>query len=180
MGKDAEEKIGRNARIRWFKADATQPLAEQVARGSLPANGYDIVMVNWTLDNATTPQGLKGMWVNVLSNLKPGGKFLGTRLQNIRAPYMSNGKYGNRFKDFENIPGGFKYTVECLTQPPFAWQTSAIESIHPVSNDIPHELGLNKFEVISPKETEVVQNNLDFWNDFVEDPFFIMVTARNS
>lgn len=178
MGQDHEAKVGRQDRIRWFKADATKPLAEQTERGSLPLEGYDIVMVNWTFDNATTLDGLTGMWENVLSNLKPGGRFLGLRLRNIHATYMKYGKYGNKLIDFEPIPGGLKYKVECLTNPPFSWDTTAMEATHPVTDAIPQQLGLVDFQVMRPEETDVIRGDQKFWNDFLEDPFFAMVTAR--
>lgn len=178
MGQDFETRAGRQDRIRWFKADATKPLSEQTERGSLPLEGYDIVMVNWTLDNATSTSGLTGMWENVLSNMKPGGRFLGLRLQNIHAKYMTYGKYGNKLIDFERIPGGLKYKVECLTQPPFSWDTTAMESVYPLTDAIPQQLGLVDFQVMRPEETDLIRKDPKFWHDFLEDPFFAMVTAR--
>ncbi|KAK2616643.1 hypothetical protein QQS21_000466 [Conoideocrella luteorostrata] len=178
MGEKEEQNLGRQDRIHWYVADATQPLAKQVENGAVRPDGYDIVMVNWTFDNATALSGLRGMWENAVSLLKPGGKFLGTRLRNIRAKYMSYGKYGNRFADIETIPGGVKYKVECLTEPPFSWDTTAMDATYPVTNDIPYELGLVDFREIPAEETDVVQKSLGFWEDFLNDPFFVMVTAQ--
>ena len=50
LGIEAEEKLGREGRIRWFEADATKTLD----RVPLVPGGYDIVMCNWLFDHATT------------------------------------------------------------------------------------------------------------------------------
>lgn len=178
VGQEAEAKLGRQDCIRWFQADATQSLAEQIEKSSLRPDGYDVVMVNWTFDNATSVSDLRGMWENVSSSLKPGGRFLGLKLEDVRAAYMRHGKYGVQFTEFEDIPGGQKYKVECLTQPSFTFEGYSMESTSSVTDDIFRELGLVDFEVIQPEETETVKSDLEFWDDFLVDPFFVMVTAR--
>ena len=50
LGIEAEEKLGREGRIRWFEADATKALD----RVPLVPSGYDVVMCNWLFDHATT------------------------------------------------------------------------------------------------------------------------------
>ena len=50
LGIEAEEKLGREGRIRWFEADATKALD----RVPLVPGGYDVVMCNWLFDHATT------------------------------------------------------------------------------------------------------------------------------
>lgn len=178
-GQDVELKAGRKDRIRWFQADATKPLADQTEHGILPEDGYDVVMANWTLDNSASLPELTGMWKNVVSHLKPKGMFLGIRLQNIHTKYLlESGKYGTKHIEFENIRGGLKYKVECLTDPPFSWECAAMEATYPLTNSIPQALGLGAFQEILPEETDTVGKNGKFWNDFVEDPSFVMVTAR--
>ncbi|KAJ5106273.1 S-adenosyl-L-methionine-dependent methyltransferase [Penicillium angulare] len=179
MGWETEAKLGRQDRIRWFRADATKPLTQQTEPGSLPADGYDIVMVNWTFDNAGSTADHRGMWENALSYLKPNGRFLGVRLQNLRPAYMaSGGKYGVRFKDFEDIPGGVKYEVECHATPLFTWGCTAMDSSSAEMDVIPRELGLVDTKFVNPEQTETVQNDLKFWQEFLQDPFFVMVTGR--
>ncbi|KFY13025.1 hypothetical protein V492_03531 [Pseudogymnoascus sp. VKM F-4246] len=178
VGQEAELKAGRKDRIRWFQADATQPFAEQVEHGIFPVDGYDIVMANWTIDNAASAPELLGMWENAVDRLKPGGRFLGMRLQNIHAGYLTTGKYGTKHIDFENIHGGMKYKVQCLINPPFSWECVAMSSTYPLTNSIPKTLGLGDFQVMQAKETDTVGKDGKYWCDFVEDPSFVMVTAR--
>ncbi|GAB1310065.1 S-adenosyl-L-methionine-dependent methyltransferase, Methyltransferase domain 25 [Madurella fahalii] len=182
-GEEIEGKLGRQGRIRWFEADATRPLAEQItASGSdgLRAEGYDIVMANWLFDHATSVADLEGMWANVVSYLKPGGRFLGIRMLN---PYTAStnansAKYGVTFSNVEAIPGGWKYTVECWTQPPFSFEATSMESSYTLLDDIPRRLGLVDFATIDPRETPVVKSDQQFWEDFVKEPSYSVVLAR--
>jgi SAM-dependent methyltransferase len=56
LGIEAEAKIGREGKIRWFEADATKALD----RVPLIPGGYDVVMCNWLFDHATT--GEASLW----------------------------------------------------------------------------------------------------------------------
>lgn len=179
VGQEAERKAGRQDRIRWFHADATKPFAEQVEPGTLPSDGYDIVMANWTIDNALSAPDLMAMWKNAVDYLKPGGRFLGMRLRNIHAGYLeTTGKYGTKHIDFENVDGGVKYKVKCLTNSPFSWECAAMDSTYPLTNSIPESLGLSDFRVIQAEEADTVGKDREYWRDFVDDPSFVMVTAR--
>ncbi|KAH8885926.1 S-adenosyl-L-methionine-dependent methyltransferase [Thozetella sp. PMI_491] len=178
IGEELESQLGRHGRIRWFEADATRPLAEQVRDGVLPSNGYDVVMVNWTFDHSTCMEDLTGMWQNVVENLKPGGRFLGVRVQNVRAGHVSYGKYGVKYNEVDEIPGGFKYIVEHLTEPPFSFGATSMESNYSLADEIPRKLGLIDFEVIRPEETDEVKSDLAFWDDFLRDPSFTVVVAK--
>ncbi|KAK3393971.1 hypothetical protein B0H63DRAFT_459621 [Podospora didyma] len=183
VGQDIEAQQNRPNRIRWLAADGTRPLSEQIAEGVLrgPEPGYDIVMANWLFDHATSLADLEAMWRNVAANLKPGGKFLGVRATNIRAPYMSVGKYGVTFTEVEEIPGpGLKYVCGCLTQPPFAFGATSMESTYSLADDIPRGLGLVDFAVIPAAETELVRNDTEFWADFVNDPNLAVVVAKKA
>lgn len=178
VGEAIEAQLDRRDRIRWFEADATRPLAEQVKEGSLRSEGYDVVMANWVFDHAASIADVRGMWGNVSTSLKSGGKFIGVRAKSVRAEYMSYGKYGVTFKEVEEIPGGLKYQVGCLTQPPFSFEATSMESTYSLADDIPRELGLVDFQVVPPEETDLVKNDSEFWNDYLKDPNFVVVVAR--
>lgn len=201
VGRDIEARLGRRGRIRWLEGDASRPLrVDRLAGGEegdkeddgpqrpLPGGSggdggggggsYDVVMVNWLFDHATSPADLRAMWENVVANLKPGGRFLGVRVRSIGAEYMKYGKYGATFRDVEDIPGGLKYVCGCLTQPPFEFGCTSMRSTFTLADDIPRELGLVDFEAIPPEETEVVKSDPDFWADFVKDPNLAVVVAR--
>ncbi|UPL02877.1 hypothetical protein LCI18_013811 [Fusarium solani-melongenae] len=174
-GQDVETQLGRQGRIRWLEADVTRPLGEQL---DLPQHGYDIVMANWVFDHATSMSDLKNMWGNVIAGLKPGGKFIGVRAKSVCAEYMSYGKYGVTFTEIKEIPNGLKYKVGCVTQPPFSFEATSMESSYSLSDDIARELGLVDFQVCRPEDTEIVKNDLEFWGDYIKDPNFVVVMAR--
>ncbi|KAH7130843.1 S-adenosyl-L-methionine-dependent methyltransferase [Dactylonectria macrodidyma] len=176
-GQDVETQLGRQGRIRWFEADVTRPLAEQV---NLQQEGYDIVMANWVFDHATSISDLESMWENVVAGLKPRGKFIGVRAKSVRAEYMSYGKYGVTFTEVEEIPHGLKYKVGCVTQPPFSFEATSMESTYSLSDDIARELELVDFQVCRPEDTDIVKNDLEFWDDYIKDPNFVVVVARKA
>ncbi|KXX72789.1 Ubiquinone/menaquinone biosynthesis C-methyltransferase UbiE [Madurella mycetomatis] len=191
VGRDIETRRGRRGRIRWLEGDASRPLRidrvtvreeddgpQRPLPGDSGGGGYDVVMVNWLFDHATSPEDLRAMWENVVANLKPGGRFLGVRVRSIGAEYMKDGKYGATFRDVEEIPGGLRYVCGCLTQPPFEFGCTSMRSTFTLADDIPRELGLVDFEVIPPEETEVVKSDPEFWADFVKDPNLAVVVAR--
>jgi len=179
-GQDVEVQLGRQGSIRWFVADVTRPLSEQVKDGDLQPEGYDVVMANWVFDHATCIADLTSMWENVIAGLKPGGRFIGVRAKSVRAEYMTYGKYGVTFLEVEEIPQGLKYKVGCLTQPPFSFEATSMESSYSLSDDIAHERGLVDFQVIRPEETELVQNDSEFWQDYIKDPNFVVVVAKKA
>jgi SAM-dependent methyltransferase len=180
IGQEVETKLGRGDRIRWFEGDATRPLAEQVEKGKLQSEGYDIVMANWVFDHATCMEDLQKMWENVVTSLKPQGRFIGVRVNCARAEYMSYGKYGVTFTEFEEIPGGLKFVVGCLTEPPFSFPCTTMEATYSLADDIPRKLGLIDFEVMKPEETNIVKNDLEFWNDYLKEPNFVVVVAKKA
>lgn len=174
-GQDVETQLGRQGRVRWLEADVTRPLGEQL---DLPQHGYDIVMANWVFDHAASMLDLKNMWENVMAGLKPGGKFIGVRAKSVRAEYMSYGKYGVTFTEIKEIPNGLKYKVGCVTQPPFSFEATSMESSYSLSDDFARELGLVDFQVCRPEDTEIVKNDFEFWGDYIKDPNFVVIMAR--
>jgi SAM-dependent methyltransferase len=181
VGADIEASLAREGRIRWFEADLSRPVAEQLPQGEdggLRPGGYDIVMANWLFDHATSVEELRGMWANVVGLMKPGGWFLGVRVQSVWAEYMREGKYGATFAEIGEIPGGVKYVCGCRTQPPFEFGCTSMESTYSLADDIPKEMGLVDFQVVPPAETEVVKGDLEYWEDFLKEPNLAVVTAR--
>jgi SAM-dependent methyltransferase len=180
IGKDIETKAGRN-QIRWYAADASQPLSEQGITSILPGD-YDIVMANWVFDHAHTVGDLKGMWQNIALSLKPGGKFLGVRVikQGIWAEHVKAGKYGAKYEDIDFIPGGVKCLVVLQTEPTFSFGGTMMEDSYAMINDIPRELGLVDFKAVSEKDSEVIAQNPEFWKEHLEEPLWAVITARKA
>jgi SAM-dependent methyltransferase len=180
IGQEIEVQLGRDpSKVRWFAADLSRPLVEQEAAKELRGEGgYDIVMANWLFDHATSLEDLRAMWGNVVTYLKPGGKFLGVRVQSIGAEYMGYGKYGCTFTDVKEIPGGLGYKCNCLTEPPFSFDCTSMAETYTLADRIPKELGLVDFEIVKPEETEVAKGDVEFWRDFVADPNLTVVVAK--
>jgi toxoflavin synthase len=178
IGKDIEEKAGRNGRIRWHLADASKPLSEQAT--DLRATGkYDIVMANWVFDHAHSVEDLTGMWENIVASLKSGGRFLGIRVirPGIWADHVKEGKYGAKYDDIADIPGGVKCRVILMTDPPFSFGGTMMRDSYDMINKIPQELGMENFEAIPAEDMEIVKGDLEFWKEHLEEPLFSVITA---
>jgi SAM-dependent methyltransferase len=181
IGKEIEAQAGRDGRIRWHFADASKPLAEQGV-DLLPPGQYDIVMANWVFDHAHTVQDLTGMWENIAASVKPGGKFLGIRVirPGIWAEHVKVGKYGGKYEDISEIPGGVKCRVILMTEPPFSFGGTMMEDSYNMTNEVPRKLGITDFEALPAEESEVVTKDPEFWKEHLEEPLFAVVTARKT
>ncbi|KAK0736662.1 S-adenosyl-L-methionine-dependent methyltransferase [Apiosordaria backusii] len=178
VGQELEETLGRRYRIRYLQADAARPLVEQIKTEEFKGR-YDIVMANWLLDHATSEEDLRGMWTNIASALKPGGRFIGVRVRSIRAPYLQYGKYGVIFSEYEEIPGpGWKYKVSFkLNNTPVSFEATSMESTLNLDHTIPKELGLDDFSVVPDEESKVVKEDFEYWADHLKDPSFVVVVG---
>ncbi|KAK4182159.1 Ubiquinone/menaquinone biosynthesis C-methyltransferase UbiE [Podospora australis] len=175
------QKEGGLDRIHWLEADASKPLAEQISGDQkLKEGGYDVVMANWVFDHATSLADLRGMWENVVGQLKSGGKFLGVRVYNMKPEYMVHGKYGATFSEIEEIPGqpGLKYVCGCLTDPPFSFGCTSMEETLTLADTIPKELGLVDLKVVPFEETDTVKADPEFWGEFLKSPNLAVVVGR--
>ena len=180
IGKEITGQAGLGERIRWSAADATIPLTEQGVTDVLGSGAYDLVMANWVFDHANTVDDLRGMWANVASSLKPGGKFVGVRciFSGINADHVRDGKYGLKFEDFKEIPGGIRGTVVILNDPPIIFESTTMEDSYSMANDIPKGLGMVDFEIVPAEKTEVIKSDPEFWKAYLQEPHFAVVTAK--
>jgi ubiquinone/menaquinone biosynthesis C-methylase UbiE len=168
---DTEKTLGRNV-MRFFEADAGKPLTHLPLR----EEGYDVVMANWVLDYAGTPDLLEAMLRSAVGHLKSGGLFLGIRVANPHSRNLKSGKYGVMLQRLEPILGGVKYTVKVI-DPPIEIEASALDMICSGSPEVYEKAGLTHVEIIPYEVAGVVQKNPEFWKDFVEDPFFAVTKA---
>ncbi|KAK5659485.1 hypothetical protein OQA88_686 [Cercophora sp. LCS_1] len=173
-GQEIESSLNRS-QTRWFEADLSKPLPASLG---LREEGYDIVMANWLFDHAGSREELKGMWQNIVTWLKPGGRFLGVRVYNIEAEYMKVGRYGARFEKVERVDEGWKYWCSCLTEQEFGFDCSSVDDSLTLRDEIPKALGLVEFESVPPAEMDCVKEDEAFWADFVREPNLAVVTAR--
>ncbi|KAI9170627.1 Malonyl-[acyl-carrier protein] O-methyltransferase [Paramyrothecium foliicola] len=177
VGQEIESSLGRQDRIRFYEADVSKPL-DQVPL----EQQYDIVMANWVFDHAGTVETLEGMWQNIGTYLKPGGKFLGIRVADLRSPVFAEGgpapEYGTLFKDLEPISGGLKYTVVVYTNPRFDFEATSMEVSYSGSLDMHHKYGIVDVETLALENTKIVKENPEFWRPFLENPFFVVVKGQ--
>lgn len=181
IGKDMEPSPD-SSRIRWLLADVTKPLADQGV-DALPAGGYDIAMANWLFDHAHNVDDLRGMWANISAGLRPGGKFIGIRA--VAPGIFSDhnckvGKYGCLRTDIKKIPDGLECRATLLTNPPFSVGVTLMEDSYNRTDAIARKLGMTNFGSMPELETQVVQADLGYWREHLDEPEFAVVTAFRS
>ncbi|KAK4642216.1 hypothetical protein QC761_507070 [Podospora bellae-mahoneyi] len=177
-GRQIEESLGRtDRRIRYIHSDVTKPLPPHLAEQK-----YDVVMANWVLDHAESMDDLIGMWRNIASALKPGGRFVNVRVRCLRAEYLTRGKYGVVFSDFKEIitgGPGWRYNVSFrLDGVPVVFEATSMEATLGLDHSIPESMGMGGWGVVRLEEDEVVKEDREYWADHVREPSFVVVVGR--
>jgi len=157
--------------IRWFEGDVSQPFTHLPLRPQ-----YDIVMANWVFDHSSSMEMLEGMFRNVASYLKPGGRFLSTRAGNPRAPCLSTGELGVIYKDLEEVPGGIRYRFH-FTFPGIDIEGCSMETMYSGSTEMYEKYGLVDVENEPFENAEVVKENPELFKSFFDDPACVVVKA---
>jgi toxoflavin synthase len=171
IGEDLEKSLGRNC-IRWLLADIAKPMDD------FPLQEYDLVMANWVFDHAGSIEELEAMWINVVKYLKPGGRYFGVRVASPRSEAYREGKYGVRFKDHQDIPGGVKYRYEIMQDPPFDFEATSMEISYSGSTEMHEKFGLHDVKTVPYEEMECIKKNPEFWELFLKDPPLAVITAK--
>jgi SAM-dependent methyltransferase len=171
VGEAIENKLGRQ-KIRWFEADVAKPLDH------LQLGLYDIVMVNWLFDHAESEEALEGMWKNVATHLKPGGRFVGVRSADPRSPALATKKYGMWYQDIEDIPGGVKLRYAAALDPPIEFEATMMEASYGGSTKLHEKYGLENIEYVSFTDVPCIQEDPEYWKLFLDDPSLAGVKAR--
>lgn len=181
-GQAIEESLGRgNQLVQWFEADASRP--ENLARLPLRyhSEGYDMVMANWLFDHAGSMEVLDGMARSCVACLKPGGRFIGTRIINSAAtPASKDGKYGVSYKDHVDIPGGVGFRYRVHVDPPVEFEAGSMEVtyIPTKMGEFHHKYGLEDTQVEPFENASWIRSDPDYWRLFMEQPNFAVVKAR--
>jgi SAM-dependent methyltransferase len=175
VAEDTEKQLGRSGKIRCFEADVTQPLDHLTAKGLLPQ--YDLVMSNFCFDHATSQEQLDSMWYNAISRLKPGGRFVGARVGNMKSKACADGKYGVTYKDFQDIPGGVRYRYRIHLKEPIEFEASSLAATYTGDTQIYSKFGLTDVEDIPFMKAKVVRDDPAFWQIFLDDPSMAVVQA---
>ncbi|KAI1395337.1 S-adenosyl-L-methionine-dependent methyltransferase [Hypoxylon fuscum] len=160
-------------RIGWHEADVAKPLDHLPLRGG--PGSYDLVMANWVMDHAASIADLEGMWRNVATYLKPGGRYVGVRSGDPYAPCVVQGKYGVKYEDWKPVPGGvlFRYVVGTINIEASSWEVS-----YSGSTEMHEKFGLGEVEIEPCENTDVVKKDPEFWKLFLENPSMVVVKAR--
>lgn len=172
VAEGVERSLDRNI-IRFFEADISKPLSHLPLR----EGGYDVVMANWVFDHASSIDMLEGMFRNIVTYMKPGGRFVGVRIAG--GGYFSGdvSRYGITVKNAEEIPGGRRYKVVMKTTPQVEFAGTSLEVTYSGSTEIYEKSGLSHVEIIPPETAQAVQADPDFWKSFLEKPWFAVVKA---
>lgn len=182
IGRRTEESLGRGGEIiHWVEADVSKP--DELARAPLrfKEEGYDMVMANWLFDHAGSMEMLDGMFRSVVAYLKPGGRFIGTRVFNTpRAPSITSGKYGATYKDFEKIPGGLAYRYILHMDPPVQYDAASMEATYNPGrvNEFHAKYGLEDTQVEPYENASWARSDPEYWKLFLDQPFMAVVKAR--
>lgn len=182
MGQKMEEALGRGDKVlHWFEADVSKP--DEMAHLPLrfKHEGYDMVMANWLLDHAGSMEVLDGMLRSVATYLKPGGRFIGTRVFNSpKAPAAISGKYGISFKDFDEIPGGMAYRYELHIDPPIQYDAASMEATYKLAKvaELHAKYGLEDTQVEPNENASCIRSDPGYWKSFLDEPYMAIVKAR--
>ncbi|KAI3397029.1 hypothetical protein diail_11264 [Diaporthe ilicicola] len=172
VGEMEAAKAGLGHRIRWKKADVSQPLGHLDLRDS-----YDIVQANWVFDHAENIESLERMFTNAVTYLRPGGRFICVHNVNPESPNLKGTKYGTSYSDIEKIPGGVKYMVTLYGNPPVKFGGASLEVLCSGSLAIHEKFGLVDAKVVPIEDLKIVKEDPGFWKDCVDEPIIQFVTA---
>ena len=178
----AEERAGRKVgeRVACFVGDATQPFDHLSLPGRDGSVGlYDIVMVIWTFDHASSIAELEGMWRNVAKYCRPGGRVISIRITNPWERHPSTFKYGVKISDMEAVPGGVKYVYTPMADPPFSCEATAMEARYNLNqaSAMAKNFGFSDLEVVPTAEMPVIKEQSEYWQDFLDHPSFCCVVG---
>ncbi|GAB0133977.1 hypothetical protein EsDP_00002365 [Epichloe bromicola] len=170
-----EKKLGRADKVRCFEADVTGPLDHLGLRPQ-----YDLVMSNFCFDHATTRPELEAMWRNAVSYLKPGGRFVGARVANMRSEAATGGKYGVTYKDFQDIPGGVRYRYRINVGEPVEFEACSLALSYEGGTEMHRQFGLVDYEEVPLTSAKTIRDDPAFWKTFLDDPSMAVVKATKA
>lgn len=135
-------------------------------------------MANWLFDHATSDEALDGMWQNIAKHIKPGGRFVGVRSGDPKSPAITSGKYGVTYRDFEDIPGGFKLRYDVHLKTPISFEATVMEASYSGSTEMHEKFGFEDVQTVSPEDLPCIQEDRRYWQLFLDYPCAVGVRAR--
>ncbi|KAG8170203.1 hypothetical protein KVR01_000948 [Diaporthe batatas] len=181
-GKKIESSLGRSEDvIHWIEGDASKPESLAALPLRFKDEGYDMVMANWLFDHASSMDTLDGMFRSVVAYLKPGGRFVGTRvIHGHTSPAATTGKYGYIYKDFGEIPNGMAYRYTLYVNPPVSYDGASMEVTYnpALIGDFHAKYGLEDTELVPSARASCTREDPEYWKLFVDTPSMAVVKAR--
>ncbi|MCJ1402018.1 hypothetical protein MMC11_005237 [Xylographa trunciseda] len=171
----------RTDRVEYRIGDCTAP-------GLLKALGigderrFDLVHGAWLLNYAATEDELTSMWRNIVSHLKPGGRFVGIT-PNLEAEFsyerpFDDPKYGVTTKPIEKVTHGYKVRVTAHTAAHVEFENYILNGDHVYERSaVAAGMGQVKWKVVSPLPEDIERMEKGFWDDFMARPFSAVCTA---
>ena len=93
---------------------------------------------------------------------------------------MRSGKYGTKYTNLCDIPGGDKFTAETATTPPSTIEACSLDVIQSGSTGMYEQFGLTDVKSVPYESTEGVSQDPEFWKMFLEEPNIVCRTAVQS
>ncbi|KAK2599574.1 hypothetical protein N8I77_011315 [Diaporthe amygdali] len=181
-GQKIEESLGRGDKvIHWFEGDVSKPESLATVPLRFKEEGYDMVMANWLFDHAGSMDILDGMFRSVVAYLKPGGRFVGTRvIHGHTSPAATTGKYGYIYEDFEEIPGGMAYRYTLHVKPPVQYDGASMEVTYDPAliSEFHAKYGLVDTELEPSESASCLQEDPEYWSLFIERPSMAVVKSK--
>ena len=169
QGQESEKSIARD-RISWYHGDCSKSLDH------LHLGPYDMVIANGVFDHAHNIEELEMMWRNTAAYLKPGGRVVANRNYPL-SKAASDGKYGVKFTDFQNFPGGLSFRYRMMTDPPVVFESNALDAYYSGSLEVPGKF-FTDFQNVPWEDTPVVKADPEFWKSYLAEPILYIFTAR--
>jgi ubiquinone/menaquinone biosynthesis C-methylase UbiE len=174
-GEAMEAKHPGPARIEFHVADCVAPLDHL----GLERASFDLVMGNWLFNYASSRAELVGMWRNVVTYLKPGGRFVGLKEgASVEDHFSQDFKYGIRRTVTGQVEDGLKVHVEANTEPKIEFDGYSLEAR--LYEEVPVDVGMTEVMHRKPSAEDlpdVAGENLGFWEGYLENPLCVLGMA---
>lgn len=169
----------------FHTADCSKPLDNL----GLEPQGYDVVLGFWLLNQCPSSIEMRGMWDNIATYLKPGGKFVGiVENHDIVHPIgMQSFKYGAMETKVSELENGQGWTdhVEFQTEPKV--ELDGLRLRKEILESEAENAGMGEIIYHAPgiehaKETEhsgdTTSREGDWWDDLLNEPPNFVIVAQ--
>ncbi|KAH8680776.1 S-adenosyl-L-methionine-dependent methyltransferase [Xylariales sp. PMI_506] len=136
-------------------ADCTKPLDHL----GLQPGSFDVVLGMWLLNYCPSSVELGGMWANIATYLKPGGKFVGI-IENhdiVHPTSVRDFKYGAKESDVKELANGQGWSVHVAFQTKFPIEFDAFRLRKEILESEAAKVGMVDIEYSKPQWNEVKQ-----------------------